>query len=249
MSGNGDVKVNDDQPVQLAEAPEGEGVTSTTPARGLWDLLDEYRQLHATWRQTHTEEDRRRMRVAWSIPLTCPGSGMGETERIRPGQWDRCTPTVLSSDHWPEPEHLQYRGACLGCGWVAERTHRRAGGENGVAGKERGTNRQVEVPEPRGASGRSRAFAIEVRRVAVAEGEASGHVEPDFAVGSDVRPEQWGESTEIFGGEDAGRFGFGEDVLDHERVDVHQSGLEDVQGEHSSCCWSRRLVANSPLLP
>ena len=130
MSGNGDVKVNDDQPVQLAEAPEGEGVTSTTPARGLWDLLDEYRQLHATWRQTHTEEDRRRMRVVWSIPLTCPGSGMGETERIRPGQWDRCTPTVLSSDHWPEPEHLQYRGACLGCGWVAERTHRRAGGEN-----------------------------------------------------------------------------------------------------------------------
>jgi hypothetical protein len=42
----------------------------------------------------------------------------------------------------------------------------------------------------------------------------------------------WGESTEIFGGEDAGPFGFGEDVLDHERVDVDQSGLEDVQGEH-----------------
>src|SRR5450755_4604511 len=61
-----------------------------------------------------------------------------------------------------------------------------------VAVKERGTNRQVEVYWPRGASGRSRAFAIEVRRVAGAEGEASGHVEPDFAVGSDVRPEQLG---------------------------------------------------------
>ena len=76
--------------------------------------------------------------------------------------------------------------------------------------------------------------------LAGAEGEASGHVELDFAVGSDVRPEQWGESTEIFGGENAGPFGFGEDVLDHERVDVDQGGLEEVQGELCAGSWFPR---------
>jgi hypothetical protein len=83
--------------------------------------------------------------------------------------------------------------------------------------------------------------------LAGAEGEASGHVELDFAVGSDVRPEQWGESTEIFGGEDAGPFGFGEDVLDHERVDVHRSGLEDVQGEHPELLLVAAVAGEFPL--
>jgi len=46
-------------------------------------------------------------------------------------RWTRCTPTVLCRDSWPRRPHLEYRGACLGCGWVSPRTHwMGAGGEN-----------------------------------------------------------------------------------------------------------------------
>ena len=47
-----------------------------------------------------------------------------------------------------------------------------------------------------------------------------------------MRPEQWGESTEIFGGEDAGRFGFGEGSWIMSVLTYTRGGLEDVQGEH-----------------
>jgi hypothetical protein len=39
-----------------------------------------------------------------------------------------------------------------------------------------------------------------------------GHVEPDFSVPLDVRPEERDQAAFIFGGEDARPFGFGEDV-------------------------------------
>lgn len=37
---------------------------------------------------------------------------------------------MLSRDHYPAPDHLEYRGACLGCGWVSDHTHRGAKAEN-----------------------------------------------------------------------------------------------------------------------
>ena len=43
-----------------------------------------------------------------------------------------------------------------------------------------------------------------------------------------MRPEHSGESAEIFGDDDAGPFGFGEDARS---LGVYESGFEDVQGE------------------
>jgi hypothetical protein len=100
--------------------------------------------------------------------------------------------------------------------------------------KDRGTNRQV-GRDPFAvvlSSGGSSVLADGVGCLGGAEGEASGHVELDFAVWQDVCPEQGDQAAEILGGEDAGPFGFGEDVLDHERVDVDERCLQDVQGEH-----------------
>ena len=83
----------------------------------LWDLLAEADRLSDVWRQDHTEESRRAWRRQWDIAITCPGAGIGRDERAEPGDYARCTPTVLArDDDWD----TRYRGACLGCGWVAE---------------------------------------------------------------------------------------------------------------------------------
>jgi hypothetical protein len=100
-----------------------------TATETLWALLAEHDRLEATWRQSGTEEDRLAMRGCWQIGITQPGWHILD-EKATPGGWSRCTPTVIDRDHWPEPEHLEYRGACLGCGWLAERSHRGASAEN-----------------------------------------------------------------------------------------------------------------------
>jgi hypothetical protein len=37
---------------------------------GLWNLLDEHARLHAAWKRTGDEQDRRLMAAAWSIAIT-----------------------------------------------------------------------------------------------------------------------------------------------------------------------------------
>jgi hypothetical protein len=105
----------------------------------LWDLLDEYQRLHTIWRSSSDEQDRRAMAAAWSIASTHPG-GFGGQHASRPDRCQArlCEPTVLTchwlppegEDYWTMKDHLGFRGACLGCGWVSDRTPRGRGAEN-----------------------------------------------------------------------------------------------------------------------
>jgi hypothetical protein len=96
----------------------------------LWALLDQHSTLYARWQSTKREEDRRAMQASWQIWITSPGSRFGDPASQRES-WPTCTPTVLSRDTGEPGDHLEYRGACLGCGWVSDRAHRlRRGGEN-----------------------------------------------------------------------------------------------------------------------
>ncbi len=103
---------------------------TATGTVSLWALLAEHDRLHAIWRHSRQESDRLAMAVAWALAITHPGGGLFDDGELLAGCWERCTATVLCSDHWPEREHLHYRGACLGCGWVSDHTHRGAGAEN-----------------------------------------------------------------------------------------------------------------------
>jgi HicB family len=52
------------------------------------------------------------MAGGWSIAITAPGDGRFDDGKPLSGRGSRCTPTVLSRDHWPRRPHLEYRGAC-----------------------------------------------------------------------------------------------------------------------------------------
>ena len=99
----------------------------------LWDLLQVAAESETRWRTDHQEASRCSYRASWDIWITCPGSrhdGVGPT----PGTWGRCTPTVLARHTGDDDNHLAYRGACLGCGWVSQRVHLLwHGGENAGA--------------------------------------------------------------------------------------------------------------------
>jgi len=96
----------------------------------LWRLLEEHDHLYANWQTTRQEQDRLAMVRTFSIAITAPGSGFGDPKLTREA-WPACTPTVLCRDSGEPTDHLEYRGACLGCGWVSDHTHRlRRGGEN-----------------------------------------------------------------------------------------------------------------------
>jgi hypothetical protein len=56
----------------------------------LWDLLAEYRRLHAVWRSSSGEQDRRAMAAAWSIASTHPGE---HSNRPDPRHGRLCEPT------------------------------------------------------------------------------------------------------------------------------------------------------------
>ena len=97
----------------------------------LWQLLAEHDRLQATWQSTRTEPDRLAMVASWSVAITAPGWSPCYSERAAPCAWPSCTPTVLTRDTGQRLNHLAYRGACLGCGWVAEQVHPICqGGEN-----------------------------------------------------------------------------------------------------------------------
>lgn len=98
-------------------------MTATQASIGpLWALLERALELRSRWEHTGCEDDRLAMRAAWDIHITCPGAGpMGE--RPGPGDWQRCTPTVLCHETGDDDNHLAYRGACLGCGWVSASAH------------------------------------------------------------------------------------------------------------------------------
>ncbi len=99
----------------------------------LWQLLERHDQLRARWQQTRAEDDRLAVRAAWDIHITCPGAGLAG-QRPELGEWPRCAPTVLCHDTGDENNHLAYRGACLGCGWVSPNIHLLwHHGENGAA--------------------------------------------------------------------------------------------------------------------
>lgn len=92
----------------------------------LWQLLAEHDRLNTIWSAEHTEETRLAMRRCWDIGITQPGARMGAPSPLQ-GDFTRCTPTILNADHdrgcpcCPEEARgLYYRGACLGCGWVAD---------------------------------------------------------------------------------------------------------------------------------
>jgi hypothetical protein len=53
---------------------------------------------------------------AWSLHLTCPGWSIDDDNQAEKGDFERCTPTVLARN---QDDDRFYRGACLGCGWVA----------------------------------------------------------------------------------------------------------------------------------
>lgn len=90
----------------------------------LWELLAASDAAYARWKDGHEEDDRLSWRAKWSIGLTCPGQGWDRKDRAQPGDFKRCTATVLNADRGDEdgdlPNWLHYRGACLGCGWVGE---------------------------------------------------------------------------------------------------------------------------------
>lgn len=103
----------------------------------LWELLAEQARLHASWQKTRDEQDRRMMAAAWAIGVTHPGNDCGARQPRRElGML--CTPTVLTchwlprdgEDYWSITDHLGYRGACLGCGWVTDLPRRGRGAEN-----------------------------------------------------------------------------------------------------------------------
>jgi len=95
----------------------------------LWPLLDDARRLHRAWEHSRLEEDRLAMLDAWHIHITCTGALDPD---LRP--WGRCTPTVLVRDTGDKDNHMAFRGACLGCGWVAQAVHGIwTGGENAAA--------------------------------------------------------------------------------------------------------------------
>ena len=97
----------------------------------LWQLLAEHDRLQAIWQSTRSEPDRLAMVACWSVAITAPGWSPFSSERPAPGARPSCNPTVLTRDTAQRPNHLAYRGACLGCGWVAGQVHLiRQGGEN-----------------------------------------------------------------------------------------------------------------------
>jgi hypothetical protein len=97
----------------------------------LWQLLEAHGRLCATWQQTRAEADRLAMVACWSLAITAPGHSTIRPGRPAPGVWSRCTPTVLSRHTGQQAHRLAYRGACLGCGWVADDIHLIGqGGEN-----------------------------------------------------------------------------------------------------------------------
>ena len=61
--------------------------------------------------------------------------------------------------------------------------------------------------------------------------KACSHVKADLAVGADVLPEQRGQAAAVGRAEHGGPCLLGEDVLEHERVHVHQGRLEDPQAQ------------------
>jgi hypothetical protein len=102
-------------------------------AESLWDLLQVASERRVVWEAGHCEDARLALARSWDIWITCPGSRLGH-QLVQPGTWSRCTPTVLGRDTGDENNHLVYRGACLGCGWVAEQVHPIwEGGENEAA--------------------------------------------------------------------------------------------------------------------
>lgn len=117
----------------MTTSTAGASTASVGAARGevglLWPLLDDARCLHRAWEESRLEEDRLAMLGAWHIHITCTGALDPD---LRP--WGRCTPTVLVRDTGDQANHMVFRGACLGCGWVAQAVHGiRAGGENAAA--------------------------------------------------------------------------------------------------------------------
>ena len=109
-------------------------LTEHEAERDLSALLAEHDRLQAIWRASDAEDDRRAMAAAWSVAITAPGSRFDDTVDVG----GPCRPTVLTC-HWlPQPnenywtmrDHLGYRGACLGCGWVCAVPRRSRGAEN-----------------------------------------------------------------------------------------------------------------------
>jgi hypothetical protein len=95
----------------------------------LEELLDEHERASDAWHTTGREDDRLAMRRTWEIGLTQPGNRWNQRADL--SVWTRCTPTVLDRETGNPDAHLEYCGACLGCGWVSPNAHLFGqGGEN-----------------------------------------------------------------------------------------------------------------------
>ena len=94
----------------------------------LWDLLALNAGLRSTWETSRSEADR----LGHAGQLGDPHHLPRLSPAPPPGQ--ACSATVLSRDTADEENHLDYLGACLGCGWLAESSHPlHHGGENAAA--------------------------------------------------------------------------------------------------------------------
>jgi hypothetical protein len=93
---------------------------ATTTTEQLVELLAEQHRLYVIWHESRDAADRLRMRAAWEIGITAPGSSWGG-ERVDLSTWTTCTPTVIHRDLRVAPgDRMDYRSACLGCGWVSD---------------------------------------------------------------------------------------------------------------------------------
>lgn len=83
----------------------------------LAELCEVSAAAHHRWEKERTEESRVAMWEEWGIRWA-PGSGAFGWEPPEIG--GRCRATNLDRDLRDHDGDLEYRGACLGCGWVSE---------------------------------------------------------------------------------------------------------------------------------
>lgn len=110
----------------------------------LEQLVARHAEAARRWDTERTSTSRYEMSGAWTIPITHPGwDDTTGDEPFRLWTDHGCQPTVVTADTrtWDPTTRkriggaLWYRGACLGCGWVADVVHDLA---------EHGENRAVE---------------------------------------------------------------------------------------------------------
>ena len=139
--------------IVTVELPGRLAVTAKTDSSAsgpLWAMIARAGELRYRWEHSREEDDRLAMRAAWDIHITCTGAELfGQCPKA--GDWERCTATVLCHETGDDDNHLAYRGACLGCGWISPTVHLlwHEGG-NGAAEDVQSGRKRTLVPDDSG---------------------------------------------------------------------------------------------------